>query len=93
MNSIPKLKGKRGERVSSIPGTVPSTYVVPVGCGFAARCPYAKEQCFKELPDRVLVEDEHEVSCFLFNGGEVKKMLQMPNDVILQVKGLKNTSQ
>lgn len=73
LNSIPKLKGKRGERVSSIPGTVPSTYVVPVGCGFAARCPYAKEQCFKELPDRVLVEDEHEVSCFLFNGGEVKE--------------------
>lgn len=73
LNSIPTLTGKRGERVSSIPGTVPSAYVVPQGCGFADRCPHATERCTVILPDRVMVEDEHEVSCFMWNSGEVKQ--------------------
>lgn len=73
LNSIPKLKGKRGERVSSIPGTVPSAYLEPKGCGFAARCPFVMERCTREIPKQVHVEDQHEVCCFLFNGGEVEE--------------------
>ena len=45
LNSIPKLHGKRGQRVSSIPGAVPSAYSLPEGCVFRARCSERRPAC------------------------------------------------
>ncbi len=40
-----------GERLATIPGTVPSLYERPSGCLFAPRCQYATPRCFADRPD------------------------------------------
>lgn len=48
--AIPDV-GKKGQRLTAIPGTVPGLYArTQKGCPFANRCPEAKERCFEELP-------------------------------------------
>jgi oligopeptide/dipeptide ABC transporter ATP-binding protein len=70
MRSIPKLRGRRGERVSSIPGAVPSAYSLPEGCVFQARCSERRPVCVRTVPGRVEVGSEHYVSCFLYHEEE-----------------------
>jgi peptide/nickel transport system ATP-binding protein len=70
LNSIPKLHGKRGQRVSSIPGAVPSAYSLPEGCVFRARCSERRSACMYEIPRRIQVGSEHYVSCCLYDGEE-----------------------
>ena len=49
LKSIPPLaKPKRGERLHTIPGTVPSLIDPPVGCAFADRCPRVRPRCREE---------------------------------------------
>jgi dipeptide transport system ATP-binding protein len=40
-----------GERLATIPGTVPSLYERPSGCLFAPRCAYATPHSFADRPD------------------------------------------
>jgi oligopeptide/dipeptide ABC transporter ATP-binding protein len=42
--------GARGERLSTIPGAVPSPTVYPTGCRFAARCRFASDACSEAHP-------------------------------------------
>jgi oligopeptide/dipeptide ABC transporter ATP-binding protein len=70
LNSIPKLTGRLGERVTSIPGTVPSAYDIPVGCPFAARCAHRMDICTEAMPQQTAVGKEHTVSCHLYTRGE-----------------------
>lgn len=42
--------GLRGEKLSTIPGAVPSPTSYPTGCRFAPRCRYATDQCSQEHP-------------------------------------------
>lgn len=70
LNSIPKLHGKRGQRVSSIPGAVPSAYSLPENCVFRARCSERRSACMYEIPRRIQVGSEHYVSCCLYDGEE-----------------------
>jgi len=42
--SIPS-KGKKGERLNVIRGTVPNPFRMPAGCRFEPRCPYAFAPC------------------------------------------------
>ncbi len=53
-----------GARLQTIPGQVPSIADRPVGCAFAPRCPDRFAAC-DALPPAVIVDDGHEVSCFL----------------------------
>lgn len=53
LKSVPKLSssGQRGERLSTIEGTVPSPADLPPGCHFAPRCPQRMPECEKgEIP-------------------------------------------
>ena len=70
LQSIPKLTGRLGERVTSIPGSVPSAYDLPEGCPFAARCPHRMEICSIEMPKPVQIGEDHTVHCHLFIGRE-----------------------
>lgn len=70
MKSIPKLKGKRGERVSSIPGAVPSAYTLPRGCAFEPRCRERESHCVEAVPKPVQVGSEHYACCFLYGAEE-----------------------
>lgn len=47
--SLPS-RSKRGERLYSIPGTVPNPAYKPAGCPFHPRCPHAISSCRKEYP-------------------------------------------
>ncbi|HOB09453.1 MAG: ABC transporter ATP-binding protein [Limnochordia bacterium] len=73
LQSIPKLTGRLGERVSSIPGSVPSAYDIPKGCPFEARCKHRMEICREEMPKPVTVGSEHTVYCHLYTGREAAR--------------------
>jgi len=49
MASIPRLD-RRAERLAAIDGVLPDMTAPPVGCRFAARCPFVIEQCTIEPP-------------------------------------------
>ncbi|MEO8229775.1 MAG: ABC transporter ATP-binding protein [Chloroflexota bacterium] len=64
LGSIPS-KGKRGERLNVIQGTVPNPFNMPKGCNFAPRCPYAFEPCPENDP-RIEEANPPDVACWLY---------------------------
>ncbi|HTY87341.1 MAG TPA: ABC transporter ATP-binding protein [Candidatus Acidoferrum sp.] len=62
MASVPKLRGDAA-RLSAIPGNVPRIGNFPPGCRFAPRCPIAKPECSKAVPELVEVEAGRWVRC------------------------------
>jgi len=64
LESIPS-KGKRGQRLNVIKGTVANPFHLPVGCNFSPRCPYAFGSCSSHDP---LIEDASppDVACWLY---------------------------
>ena len=62
MNSVPKLSGS-AKRLQAIPGTVPSLGNFPPGCRFTPRCPIAKPECSKAVPELLEVEPGRWVRC------------------------------
>jgi len=40
-----------GDKLATIPGTVPSLYERPAGCLFSPRCQYATPRCFADRPE------------------------------------------
>ncbi len=55
-------KTKRGSRLGSIPGVVPSLINGVEGCGFRSRCPFVTEQCAVE-PELKKVGVDHHLRC------------------------------
>jgi oligopeptide/dipeptide ABC transporter ATP-binding protein len=67
LKTIPSIE-KRNERLTVIPGTVPTPQDIPEGCPFHPRCPRATERCGKEHPDLRRVDNdngEHYARCHL----------------------------
>ena len=69
MTSIPRLNRAAAEsgesqRLTEIPGVVPSLIGVAAGCTFAPRCPYASERCRTEFPPEVEAAPGHFVACW-----------------------------
>jgi oligopeptide/dipeptide ABC transporter ATP-binding protein len=60
--SLP-LRSKRGERLHSIPGSVPDPAYKPPGCPFHPRCSLAIESCKRQFPDMVDHGDGHLGRC------------------------------
>ncbi len=58
-------KTKRGSRLGSIPGIVPTLIGELRGCAFQNRCPDAFDQCAKQSPPLQTLEDGHAYRCFL----------------------------
>ena len=50
LGSIPG-HGRRGDRLTQIPGMAPNMANLPDGCAFAPRCPYADGPCATTRPD------------------------------------------
>jgi len=63
MNSIPSLH-RRKERLSAIPGVVPSLKDLPKGCRFQYRCPMVIDRCRISEPPLRQIEDGHLSACF-----------------------------
>ncbi|EPX83453.1 Oligopeptide transport ATP-binding protein OppD [Salipiger mucosus DSM 16094] len=51
--SLPERQ-RKNERLSTIPGTVPTIDALPPGCTFAPRCPRASERCAADVPEMAL---------------------------------------
>jgi peptide/nickel transport system ATP-binding protein len=58
---------KDGSSLSPIHGSVPDMRNLPPGCRFAPRCPHAFERCQSNRPSPVTKENDHKVSCFLYD--------------------------
>ncbi len=73
INSIPKISQKPGERLETIPGTVPNLTDPPPGCRFHPRCYNAIDICRKEKPAIIEIENGHFVACHLYDD-HIKKV-------------------
>ena len=52
------------DRLSEMPGLIPSIHAKRVGCMFAPRCPLASAHCREAEPPLVAVEGEHWAACW-----------------------------
>jgi peptide/nickel transport system ATP-binding protein len=59
----PKLNAARGQRLATIPGTVPELVDLPSGCPFAGRCRFTADECFTVVPPPVEVDAGHQARC------------------------------
>jgi peptide/nickel transport system ATP-binding protein len=64
--ALPDL-ARRGSRLETIPGQVPSLSAMPKGCRFAARCPQAWDRCRTEWPDWREIAPGHRARCHLLD--------------------------
>jgi oligopeptide/dipeptide ABC transporter ATP-binding protein len=60
--SLPS-RSRRGERLHSIPGTVPDPAYKPPGCPFHSRCPLEIESCKSQFPEMVDHGEGHMSRC------------------------------
>ncbi|NIA10371.1 MAG: ATP-binding cassette domain-containing protein [Nitrospiraceae bacterium] len=67
MSALPKLTG--GGMAEGIPGRIPDYLDPPTGCRFHPRCLRAMPQCSKQQPPQTVINEKHEVACFLYGGG------------------------
>ncbi|KQX48900.1 ABC transporter ATP-binding protein [Paenibacillus sp. Root444D2] len=64
LNSIPRVEGD-SNRLTAIPGAVPSIQRMPKGCRFHTRCVWATELCRQEQPMLKAVGPDHQVRCWV----------------------------
>jgi peptide/nickel transport system ATP-binding protein len=64
MSAIPR-PDRRGQKMATIPGTVPSNPGEIVGCAFALRCDFVMDRCRIEAPALYRVDEKHLSACFL----------------------------
>jgi len=68
--SLPNRE-KRGQRLYSIPGTVPNPAYKPAGCPFHPRCQHAIQTCREQYPGMCAYGDGHHARCpVIYNGGK-----------------------
>ncbi|WP_048647342.1 ABC transporter ATP-binding protein [Nitratireductor soli] len=61
--SIPSL-GRRQGQLATIKGAVPPLDLMPKGCRFAPRCPFADRRCMDEVPPAAELAEGHSVACW-----------------------------
>ncbi len=66
IDCLPSLT-QTGDRLESIPGTVPSLIDPPGGCLFHPRCSKVMAICREEQPPPVIVSEGHDVFCHLYS--------------------------
>ena len=70
--SLPSRE-KRGQRLYSIPGTVPHPAYKPRGCPFHPRCPHAIQTCRDQYPGMSDYGDGHQARCPVLFEDRAKK--------------------
>jgi oligopeptide/dipeptide ABC transporter ATP-binding protein len=69
LESLPS-RDKRGQKLYSIPGTVPHPAYKPRGCPFHPRCPHTIQTCREQYPEMCDYGDGHRARCpVLFDDG------------------------
>jgi peptide/nickel transport system ATP-binding protein len=64
LNAVPPIVGEEFVPLTAIPGSPPNLLVMPAGCSFHPRCPYATELCARQAPPLFTVGDGHQAACF-----------------------------
>ncbi|TCZ75549.1 ABC transporter ATP-binding protein [Paenibacillus albiflavus] len=67
LRSVPRLDKDAKEELVPIPGSPPDLFAPPVGCAFAARCPYAMGICTEIDPEHSIVSGQHSAACWLLH--------------------------
>lgn len=62
-NAFPDLE-RAGTMLVPIAGSPPDLSDPPMGCRFAARCPFALDRCAQEAPPLVTVAEGHRAACW-----------------------------
>jgi oligopeptide/dipeptide ABC transporter ATP-binding protein len=65
--SLPTVDGPRQERLTTIPGSVPSILDLPAGCKFVTRCNERIEKCALIEPELIETLPGHWVRCHVVN--------------------------
>ncbi len=63
LSSMPDSKGASLDYAAQVQGEIPSPLNPPAGCGFVTRCPFAQEQCHKQMPELRAFADRQS-ACF-----------------------------
>jgi len=66
LNCLPDISTRR-DRLTPIPGMIPSLIDPPDGCIFNPRCERRMPVCIQERPREVMVSGEHLVACHLYS--------------------------
>ncbi|HUR88819.1 MAG TPA: ABC transporter ATP-binding protein [Ramlibacter sp.] len=59
----PGLRTPKGQKLATIPGTVPDLADLPPGCPFAGRCPFTIPECLATVPPPCEVDEGHHARC------------------------------
>lgn len=73
MKSRPNILGAEGDRLYSIPGSVPNPIDLPNYCYFHNRCDKCVAACDGAYPSMVSLSPTHKVACYLYGGGAEKE--------------------
>ena len=63
LGSIPRLD-RQSDELAAIEGMVPEMAILPNGCRFAPRCPFADERCHNERPPVIQLDGGRWSRCF-----------------------------
>ena len=72
MRSFPSFTGEK-TNLRGIEGNLPDMSILPTGCVFADRCPYADDRCRSEIPALMDKGPDWKVACFRVEGGEANE--------------------
>ncbi len=70
LSSVPSADPAHREMKLRLSGDIPSPVDLPPGCSFASRCPYARDECRQNVPERVTLREGHESYCL--RAGEIE---------------------
>jgi len=66
INCLPDISTRR-DRLTPIPGMIPSLIDPPEGCIFNSRCERQMPICSREKPPEIVISGEHLVACHLYS--------------------------
>ena len=73
LRSLPRVDDSPGGKLETIQGQPPDLASLPVGCPFAARCPYVKDICREQNPPLEEIAPDHRIACWVdIKSGEIR---------------------
>ena len=70
--SVPTTDLTKVNEIKVISGEITSPINPKPGCRFAARCPFAKEECFTKEPELNSINEKHKIACHLYKGTQTE---------------------
>ena len=70
--SVPTTDLTKVKEIKVISGEITSPINPKPGCWFAARCPFAKEECFTKEPELNSINEKHKIACHLYKGTQTE---------------------